>query len=417
VQIVEARAPDSVTTQYWLPRTGAEASYRISDIRMLNLPDGPAALTARYLISLAGEDIEYEQPVVHRYVDSLYGERVRPFAAVPPVTAAFTEKTFLFPGAEPRDISVHLTAMAQGASGTARLNLPAGWTAAPSSVAFRFKDPLESAGFAFRVTPPAGERSAVAVIEAVVNGGTYNLAMTSISYPHIQTQTVFAPAEAKLVRADVKVLSRRIGYIMGSGDEIPRSLDQLGCEVTLLDSAALSQGSLARYDAIVTGVRAFNTRADLRANRNRLFDYVKQGGTLVVQYNVAGGFEAGRLEDPGPYPLQIGRERITVEESPVRFDPSHELLRQPNRIGPADFEGWVQERGLYFASAWDPRYETIFEMQDPGENPLKGGVLFARHGQGAYVFTALSFFRQLPAGVPGAYRIFANFVSAGKPGR
>jgi hypothetical protein len=211
---------------------------------------------------------------------------------------------------------------------------------------------------------------------------------------------------------DVRTLAKKVGYVMGAGDEVPRALGQLGCEVTLLTAEELARGDLARYDAIVTGVRAYNVRPDLVANQQRLLDYVQQGGTLVVQYVTADG-RSPALTALGPYPFQIGRSRVTVEEAPITFpNPKHLLLNGPNKIGEEDFRGWIQERGLNFPSQWDPRYEPVFESHDPSEEPLPGGNLYTRYGKGAYVFTAYAWFRQLPAGVPGAFRIFANFLSA-----
>ncbi|HOL72319.1 MAG TPA: PIG-L family deacetylase, partial [Bryobacteraceae bacterium] len=173
-----------------------------------------------------------------------------------------------------------------------------------------------------------------------------------------------------------------------------------------------AKADLSRFDAIVTGIRAYNVRPDLRANQQRLLEYVRNGGTLVVQYVTP---EGQTIRNIGPFPLQISRDRVSVEEAPVTFpNPESPLLRQPNRITAADFDGWVQERGLYFAAEWDPRYNTLFESHDPGEPPRPGGTLYARYGKGVYVFTAYSWFRQLPAGVPGAFRIFANLLSAGK---
>jgi hypothetical protein len=215
----------------------------------------------------------------------------------------------------------------------------------------------------------------------------------------------------KLVRADIKVTAKRVGYIMGAGDDMPDALRQMGVEVALLGPSDLDQGDLSRFDAIVAGVRAYNVRADLRANQPRLLEYVRNGGTYVVQYNT--GDNALNM---GPYPFTVPpgtRWRVTVEEAPVAFpDPASPLLTSPNRITPADFEGWVQERGLYFSTQWDPRYQTVMASADPGEAPLAGGELWTRYGKGVYIFTAYAWFRQLPAGVPGAYRLFANFLSA-----
>jgi hypothetical protein len=230
---------------------------------------------------------------------------------------------------------------------------------------------------------------------------------------------LFPPATAKLVRADVRLLPKTIGYVMGAGDEVPQALQQLGADVMLLGPDDLAGGNLGRFDAIVTGVRAYNVRPDLRANQNRLMDYVKNGGTLVVQYNVADGQNpfggVTTLASIGPYPLTTGGERVTVEEAPVEFpNPASPLLHQPNEITAHDFDGWIQERGLYFATKWDDRYQPLFETHDPGQKPQTGSTLYTRYGKGAYVFTSLSWFRELPAGVPGAFRIFANLLSAGK---
>src|SRR5260370_39950951 len=206
---------------------------------------------------------------------------------------------------------------------------------------------------------------------------------------------------------------------MGAGDEAPRAIRQLGCEVTLLGPDDLASRNLSEFDAIVTGVRAYILRGDLRANQSRLLNYVQEGGTLIVQDNTAQrGRDAQLLERIGPYPLKLGPARTTMEEAPVSFpDPNHPLLLAPNKITERDFDGWVQERGLYYASEYDPRYQPVFESHDPSEKPQLGGTLYARYGKGVYIFTAYAWFRQLPAGVPGAYRIFANMLSAGKAAR
>jgi hypothetical protein len=271
----------------------------------------------------------------------------------------------------------------------------------------------------FYVTPPEAASAVEARAVASAGGRQVTAGVLVIDYPHIPPQTLFPAAGARLVRSDVKVLSKRVGYIMGAGDEVPEALRQIGCEVTLLSPEDLVRADLGRFDAIVTGVRAYNTRPDLRANQHRLLDYVSNGGTVVVQYNVLeGGFMGGDpklLDRIGPWPIQLSRDRVTVEDAPVEvLRSSHPLLSRPNQITSADWNGWVQERGLYFAREWDPRYETVVSSHDPGERPLAGGILFARFGKGAYVFTAYSWFRQLPAGVPGAYRIFANLLSAGR---
>src|SRR6185312_13912761 len=243
-----------------------------------------------------------------------------------------------------------------------------------------------------------------------------------ISYSHIPVQTVLVPAEGKLSAASLKVLAHRVGYVMGSSDRVPDALRQMGVQVDLFGEKDLGSGDLTAYDAIVTGVRAYSVRPDLRAAQVRLLDYVKNGGTLIVQYNNSADGRispavAEALEHLGPYPFTFGRDdaRVTDENAPVKILlPNSPLLNVPNKITAADFEGWVQERGLYFSNKWDAHYETPIETHDKGNPELPGGMLYTRYGKGVYIFTAYSWFRELPGGVPGAYRIFANLISAGK---
>ncbi|MFN0104760.1 MAG: PIG-L family deacetylase [Bryobacteraceae bacterium] len=416
-EIASVNMPAEPTQPYWLAQPKTDTMYAIPGERVLANADGPVALMAAYTLSINGEPLQLSHPIHHRYVDRIYGELTRPLVAVPPALVRLADKAIIFPNTTPREVTVQVTAMDANTKGTVKLTLPVGWTAIPASRDFALAA-AEQETLKFQVTPPAAEQIATLKAEVVINGKSYGLSMTTVEYPHIPPQAVFTPAEAKLVRADIEILSKNIGYIMGSGDEVPRALEQLGCTVTLLSREALAQEDLSRYDAIVAGVRAFNTRADIRANARRLHEYTHNGGTLVVQYNVMeGGFFGGNpklLENLGPYSITLSQSRVTVEEAPVEFAATHSLMKAPNQITARDFDGWIQERGLYFASAWDPRYETLFQMHDPGEKPLQGGTLYTKYGKGAYVFTPLSWFRQLPAGVPGAYRIFANFLSAGR---
>ncbi|MCS7315272.1 MAG: PIG-L family deacetylase [Bryobacterales bacterium] len=405
---------------FWLlaPRRGEV--YGIPEPALSVRAESPAVLEARFRLSVGPTEIEIRRPVRYRYVDRVLGEQTRRLEVVPPVALRLPTRTLLFPQAMARSVEVELRAQTSPVAGHLRLELPAGWKADPAEHAFRLEAGAGAqATFSFRIEPPVQPASAAVRAVARVNGREIAVGIEQIEFAHIEPVTLFPAAEARLVRADVKVLARRVGYVMGAGDEIPEALRQMGCEVTLLGGNDLAHGDLDRFDAIVTGVRAYNVRADLRAAHQRLMGYVERGGTLVVQYNTLEGGPAARpLPELGPYPMRIGRERVTVEDAPVQFpDPDHPLLLAPNRITAADFEGWVQERGLYFATEWDPRYQPLFASHDPGEKPLAGGTLAAKHGRGVYVFTAWAWFRQLPAGVPGAYRIFANLISAGKAWR
>jgi hypothetical protein len=267
---------------------------------------------------------------------------------------------------------------------------------------------------------PGAPRGALrAEVELAGGGRAPAYQQYTLDYAHVPRRTVLSPATQALVPM---ALSRgpttTIGYVVGAGDTVPEALRAVGYRVEELSEAQLASGDLKRFDAIVTGVRAFNTRPRLLALNDALMAYVAGGGRLVVQYNTNNRFDP--LSGPlGPYPLEIGRGRVTDEAAEVvRVDPGHPFWSGPNRLGPADFEGWVQERGLYFASTWDPAYTPLMSMHDPGEEPQLGATLVARHGAGLFAYTGLSLWRQLPAGVPGAYRVLANLLALppGSPG-
>ena len=397
---------------YWLRSPQAGNLYDVKEQSQRGEPDNPPLFRVRFQMHVNGVPIEVTKPVVNRYVDPVRGELWRPVVVAPPVAVEFAGRALLFPASGPRTVEVSVRANVNQASGDVRPKAPPGWRIEPASRPYAIARAGEQATLYFQVTPPA--TASAGELEIIGAHG-----MRIIAYDHIPPQTVFPPARLKVIRADVKSLAKRIGYVMGAGDEVPQALRQWGAEVTLLSADDLARADLSRFDAIVTGVRAFNTRADLRANHHRLLEYVKTGGTMVVQYNVATGGAFGRqsneLDRIGPYPLTIGRERVTVEEAPLTAVKSDSpLLTAPNRIVPSDYEGWVQERGLYFASKWDEHYQALWEAHDPGEKPSRGATLWTRYGAGVYVFTPMSWFRQLPAGVPGAHRLFANIVSAGK---
>ena len=407
---IPASAPP--TQPYWLREPRQGNLYGVPSLQERGEPDTEPLFRTRFRLTVAGLGIELTRPVVHRYVDPVRGELWRPFLIVPPVAVSFSEKSLLFPSASPRTVEITVRANRDNSGGEIRPAAPDGWRIEPAGRDYSIARAGEQTTLTFSVTPPAAVSSGAITIAGAAG-------MDTIAYDHIPPQTVFPPATLPVVAASVKTLAKRIGYVMGAGDEVPQALRQWGAEVTLLSADDLARAELASYDAILTGVRAYNTRSDLRANQDRLLQYVSQGGTLVVQYNVATGGPFGRasneLDRIGPYPITVGRDRVTVEEAPLTpLDPDSPLLTAPNRITPADYEGWVQERGLYFASKFDPRYTPLWSAHDPGEKPSEGATLWTRFGKGVYVFTAMSWFRQLPAGVPGAHRIFSNLVSSGR---
>lgn len=409
-----------VSQPYWLVEPKQGDTYTVPNQLDIGLPENPPLFEAHFHLAIESQDVEVVRPVAYRYIARAQGELTRPVIVEPPVSLQWSQLAMMFPNGSAKPVELQVQSNIAKAAGKVQVQMPAGWHISESSGEFRLATPGQESTVSFEVTPPSSNAQGPLMASAKIGDQTVTTSMETISYPHIPTQVLFPPADTKLVRADVRLLAKTIGYVMGAGDDVPQALQQLGADVVLLTSEDLADGDLKRFDAIVTGVRAYNERSDLRANQGRLFDYIRNGGTLVVQYNVAEGGnpfggDTNLLANIGPYPLTVGRDRVTVEEAPVEFvHPESPLLHQPNEITERDFEGWIQERGLYFASKWDQHYEPLFETHDPMESPQLGSTLYLKYGKGAYVFTSFSWFRELPAGVPGAFRIFANFLSAGK---
>jgi len=317
----------------------------------------------------------------------------------------------LFPNGRSAAVALRVRAARDDLRGDVTLPMPAGWRVAPERVAVTLARAGDETTARFRVTPPANATAVDVSPAIVVAGRTWAFREDVIDYPHIPMQVVLQPATLRLVPLALRLAKGPVGYVAGSGDTIAADLAHVGLAVETLDDETLHGGDLSRYAAIVVGIRAYNTRSALRSAHPRLMRYVEGGGTVVVQYVTNN--RLAPLDIPvGPFSLTIGRERVTDETAAMTpLKPDHPVLRTPNVLGVADFDGWVQERGLYYAESWDARYEPLFSAADPGEKPLLGGVLIAPHGRGRYVYTGLAFFRQLPAGVPGAYRLFANLIA------
>lgn len=411
---ITVKLPDDfpISQPYWLRKPPGKGAYTVDDPQMIGLPENPPAIPI--VVTLADNQFHtliFTVPAVYRWTDPVRGEQVRPLDVVPAVTANLDAPVVAFPDTRTKTATVTLHDFSGPASATLRVNAPAGWKVEPASIPVTFARKGDETRATFRITPAAAEQTAAVVAEVdLPNGTRISQSLTTIDHPHIPAQRVFSDAAAKAVRVDVKKRGARIGYIMGPGDAVPEALRQIGYDVTLLTDADVERGDFSSYDAVVTGVRAYNTRQSLLLGFPKLLAYVQNGGTLVEQYNTLAEL---LIAAPGPYPFKITHDRVTVEEAPVRFlKPDHPLLNVPNKITEADFNGWIQERGLYFTSDWDPRYETVIESHDPGESDKPGGELYTRYGKGVFVYTCYDWFRELPAGVPGAYRIFANLVSA-----
>jgi hypothetical protein len=265
----------------------------------------------------------------------------------------------------------------------------------------------------FEITPPNQPDEAVAKSIAVIDNIRYDKDQIIIDYNHITKQQVLKPAEAKFIKLDLKTNEERICYIMGAGDEVPESLTQMGYKVTLLKAEEITPEKLANLDVVITGVRAYNTVQALANKQNILFDFVKEGKTMLVQYNTPDDIVLGNI---APFPLKISRDRVTEENAEVRFlAPNHPVMNFPNKITSKDFEGWKQEQGLYYPNEFDKAFTPLLSSNDKGETPKDGALLVAPYGKGYYIYTGLSFFRELPEGVPGAFRLLSNMISLKSP--
>jgi LmbE family N-acetylglucosaminyl deacetylase len=410
--VVPADAPVSIP--YWLAEPATPGHQNVADAKRVGDPRGDAPLIVTATFEASGRSVRIDAPVEFVWTDPVRGERIRETLIVPPATATPDREAAMAVGGKPAEVAVRVRAGRDGVKGSARLPVPAGWRVEPEASPVELAKAGDEATVRFAVTPPKGASAATLIPAVEIDGKAWSVLEHVIDYPHIPVQTVLQPARVKVVPLDAKVPDVLVGYVEGSGDTVADDLRHLGIRVEMLDDEALRGADLSRFQAIVVGIRAYNTRDALRAQHDRLMRYVEDGGTVVVQYNTQS--RLGPLEGRvGPYPLEVGRGRVTEERAAMTvLAPGHELLTRPHAIGPSDFEGWIQERGLYYATTWDPKYAPILSAADEGEEPLSGGLLFARHGKGRYVFTGLAFFRQLPAGVPGAYRLFLNLIGAPK---
>jgi hypothetical protein len=405
------------TQPYWLRQDAAPGLFRVDDPKLIGRPVNPPVWPVNYHFRLSDGSIlnVADQPVQTHQGVSVAQVR-EPLIAIPPVSMRFAAPVSIFHPGETKTILVELTAARSGITGEFILDLPRGWSAAPARQAFAAEKVGEPTPLKFQVTAPNDNASGTLRARVKVGQEIFDTDRLEINYAHLPLLILQPRAEARLASFPFEIRGHRVGYIAGAGDAAVDALTQLGYAVETLNGADLSPGNLQRFDTIVVGVRAFNVRTDLAAHFGELMDYLRAGGTLVEQYNRPNSLSTEKL---GPYPFSLAgdapRLRVTDENSPVRFlAPNHPAVTAPNKIGPADFENWVQERGAYFPSSWDQHYQPILAMNDPGEAPLESGILIAHEGRGYFVYTSLAFFRQLPAGNPGAYRLWANLISLGK---
>ncbi|GFD83667.1 PIG-L domain-containing protein [Tenacibaculum sp. KUL118] len=396
----------SYSSPYWLATQWDLGMYKVNDQKLIGNPESLRPIQIQYNIIIEDQPIAFTIPVVHRYAKRDKGEIYEPFEVLPKVTTKLLNKVLVFSSEKSQKVTVEVRSGAKNTNGIVTLKAPKGWKVTPNEAKFSIDQKGDIQLIDFMVTPTQNESEGVLKAIAKVEGKSYDKELIEINYSHIPKQSVLLPSQAKVVRMDIKKNGTRIGYIQGSGDAIPESLQQIGYEVTELNVNEIN-GNLEQFDAIVVGIRAYNTIKELQFKQKYLLEYVKNGGNLIVQYNTNRGVDV-----QAPYELQLSRDRVTDEHSKVTLlAKEHSILNYPNKITEADFEGWVQERGLYFPNKWSKEYTSILSMYDKGESVKKGSLLVAKYGKGNYIYTGLSFFRELPAGVSGAYKLFANLLS------
>jgi LmbE family N-acetylglucosaminyl deacetylase len=421
-------SPDAeITKPFWSLANRTEARYTIRPTQDEFAPFENPELTMEVRYRFEGTEIPISAVGMGGAGDPIRGADFVDFQVLPALTVILNPGFIIAPvdaGQKAQEFQVSLlNNRNSGARGKLKLLAPDGWDIDPSEVPFELSHKGETFTSKFRLQIPASARQGNYTIQAVAETerSEFREGSRVLSYPENWTRYFYFPARSMVERFDVKIANGlTIGYIPGAGDDIPEALDQLGIKVQILSASDLAFSDLHRFTAIVTGIRAYNVNEDLRANNRRLLEYVAQGGTLIVQYvrpmgrSVRGS--AGLPFSYGPYPMSVSdADRITVEDSPIKIlEPANPLFSRPNKITEADFQGWIQERGLYFMNTWDSHYLPLLSGNDPGEEPKTGGMLYASYGKGHYIYTGYAWFRQLPAGVPGAFRIFANMLSLGQ---
>jgi LmbE family N-acetylglucosaminyl deacetylase len=397
------------TQPYWLKEKAAEGLYTVSDQKLIGIPDIIREVKVVFNVQISGIEIPFERTVVYKYNDDVKGEMYNYLDIVPEVTTSILDKVSLFKDTKKKYLAVKIKSGKDAIKGDLQLELPSNWIVIPKSIPFALDKKGTELTVYFEVMPPNSPDEVIAKSIAIIDGKRYDKEQIIIDFNHITKQQVLKPSEAKFIRMDLKIKEEKIGYIMGAGDEVPNSLKQMGYKVILLNPDEISPEKLANFDVVMTGVRAYNTVQALANKQNILFDFVKGGKTMLVQYNNPNDLVT---ENIAPFPMKISRDRVTEENAEVRFlSPNHPVLNSPNKITTKDFEGWKQEQGLYYPNEFDKAFTPILSSNDKGETPKKGALLIAPYGKGYYIYTGLSFFRELPEGVSGAYKLLANIIS------
>ena len=399
-----------IAQPYWLEKDMDLASFNVNDLSQIGNPESKPSFEVEYVIKIEGIDFSFSRPVQHKFTDPVKGELYQPISVLPAITGRFEPSVVLLNSEQEKFFDVFTRVQSSNKSSSKPLLENTG------NVVMNLRGNFSNAAYSFGVKRLKPETQVKTSKLSFEQDGKPQLAyeLRTISYDHIPRVDYFHTPTLTLVTADIKIVGKRIGYIEGAGDKVPEALTQMGYEVIFLKEKDITTAVLKTLDAVITGIRAYNVHEFLKNKYEVLMNYVKEGGNLIVQYNT-NNFVSTLKSQIGPYPFTLSRNRVTEEKATVNFlHPGHIVLNYPNKITNADFDNWVQERGIYFASDIDPKYQTIFSMKDTGEQEQNGSLIIADFGRGKFVYTGLVFFRQLPAGIPGAYRLLANIIALNK---
>lgn len=400
------------TTPYWLTKKSSLGMYEVNNPNLIGLPETPRVFKIDFNLLVNNVPITLTKNVIQRFSKPDKGELYRPFEIIPEASAKITEKVIIFDNNNQQDITVIVKSGRDNLEGYVEICHPDNWNIYPEKQKISIKNKGGEHTLTFTVVPPKNQNEGYISPIIHINDKNYTKELIDINYEHIPFQTVLLPSESKIVRLNIKKKGNNIAYIQGAGDVVPESLEQIGYDVRILKPEEISAETLSLFDAVVVGIRAYNTVENLKYKQQLLFDFVSEGGNMIVQYNTSYRIKVDNL---APFHLKLSRDRVTNENADVRIlKPEHPVLNYPNKITQKDFEGWTQERGLYFPNEWSDEFTPLLSMNDKGETPKNGSLLIAKYGKGHYIYTGLSFFREFPAGVSGAYRLFANMLSIGK---
>jgi LmbE family N-acetylglucosaminyl deacetylase len=413
-RVEQIRASNSFSNPYWLVEPHLKGSFVIKDQQLIGKAENDPAAKVKFNVTIEGLPLSIERGVVYKSTDPVKGEVYRPLEILPPATVNVLDPAYLFRSNKPKKLRFSIRANAANVNGTLQIKATEGWDISITNPDFKLSAKGDEVILEAIAKPIDNKDRGMVSASLLIGGKQYDRSIRRIDYDHIPSQFTMSEATAQLVKVDLKKAGNNIGYIPGAGDELSGCLQQVGYNVTVLSDDLLASEDLSQFDAIVTGVRAYNTSNKLQVHYNKLMKFVENGGNLIVQYNTNN--QIGPIKAKiGPYPFTISRDRVTNENAEIRIlKPEHPILNFPNKITNADFDGWIQERGIYFATEVDKNYQTIFSMNDPKEKMHEGSLIVAKYGKGNFVYTGLVFFRELPAAVPGAYRLFVNLLSIPK---